>query len=111
MNKFLEFVGDNFLAVFVLLTLIAILIIYERRKGGTKLDTSEITRLINKSDPIVYDLRSSAEYGAGSIAGALNVQPSSLVKGDSLFKATEEDFVILICSNGTNSSKAAGELL
>ena len=111
MNKFLEFVGDNFLAVFFLLTLIAILIIYERRKGGTKLDTSEITRLINKSDPIVYDLRSSAEYGAGSIAGALNVQPSSLVKGDSLFKATEEDCVILICSNGTNSSKAAGELL
>ena len=111
MNKFLEFVGDNFLAVFVLLTLIAILIIYERRKGGTKLDTSEITRLINKSDPIVYDLRSSAEYGAGSIPGALNVQPSSLVKGDSLFKATEEDCVILICSNGTNSSKAAGELL
>ena len=111
MNKFLEFVGDNFLAVFVLLTLIAILIIYERRKGGTKLDTSEITRLINKSDPIVYDLRSSAEYGAGSIAGALNVQSSSLVKGDSLFKATEEDCVILICSNGTNSSKAAGELL
>ena len=77
----------------------------------TKLDTSEITRLINKSDPIVYDIRSSAEYGAGSIAGALNVQPSSLVKGDSLFKATEEDCVILICSNGTNSSKAAGELL
>ena len=43
MNKFLEFVGDNFLAVLVLLSLIVILIIYERRKGGTKLDTSEIT--------------------------------------------------------------------
>ena len=111
MNKFLEFVGDNFLAVLVLLSLIVILIIYARRKGGTKLDTSEITRLINKSNPLVYDLRSSAEYNAGSIAGALNVQPSNLVKGDALFKATEEDCLILICGTGTNSSKAAGDLL
>ena len=111
MNKFLVFLGDNFLAVLVLLSFIVILIIYERRKGGTKLDTSEMTRLINKGDPLVYDLRSSAEYGAGSIAGALNIQPSSLVKGDSLFKATEEDCVILICSTGTNSSKAAGDLM
>ena len=59
MNKFLVFLGDNFLAVLVLLSLIVILIIYERRKGGTKLDTSEMTRLINKGDPLVYDLRSS----------------------------------------------------
>ena len=70
-----------------------------------------MTRLINKGDPLVYDLRSSAESGAGSIAGALNIQSSSLVKGDSLFKATEEDCVILICSSGTNSSKAAGDLM
>ena len=54
MNKFLVFLGDNFLAVLVLLSLIVILIIYERRKGGTKLDTSEMTRLINKGDPVSY---------------------------------------------------------
>ena len=60
MNKFLVFISDNFLAVLVLLTLIAALIIYERRKGGTKVDNSEMTRLINKENPFIYDLRSSA---------------------------------------------------
>ena len=110
MNKFFAFIGDNFLAVLVLLSLISILVIYERKKGGVKLDPSDITRLINKNNPFVYDLRSSAEYSAGSIAGAVNLQASNLIKGDSLFKANEEDCIILICKTGTISSKAAGEL-
>tara|TARA_B100000214_G_scaffold227944_1_gene166118 strand:+ start:465 stop:884 length:420 start_codon:yes stop_codon:yes gene_type:complete len=110
MNKFFAFIGDNFLAVLVLLSLISILVIYERKKGGVKLDTSDITRLINKNNPFVYDLRSSAEYSAGSIAGAINLQASNLIKGDSLFKANEEDCIILLCKTGTSSSKAAGDL-
>jgi rhodanese-related sulfurtransferase len=92
------------------LSLISILIIYERKKGGVKLDASEITRLINKNSPFVYDLRSSAEYSAGSIAGAINIQTSNLTKGDSLFKANDQDCIILICKTGTTSSKAAGDL-
>ena len=110
MNKFFVFISDNFLAVLVLLSLITIFIIYEKRKGGIKVDTSEMTRLINKGDPYVYDLRSTAEYGTGSVAGALNLQPSNLVKQDALFKASEEDCIILICKTGTTSSKSAGEL-
>ena len=110
MNKFFVFISDNFLAVLVLLSLITIFIIYEKRKGGVKVDTSEMTRLINKGNPYVYDLRSAAEYGAGSVAGALNLQPSNLVKQDTLFKASEEDCIILICKTGTTSSKSAGEL-
>jgi len=110
MNKFSLFISDNFLAVLLLLSLITIFIIYERKKGGTKLEPSEITRLINKENPYVYDLRSAAEFGAGSIAGAQNIQMTNLVKGDALFKATEEDCIILICKTGTNSSKAAGDL-
>ena len=110
MNKFFVFISDNFLAVLVLLSLITIFIIYEKRKGGVKVDTSEMTRLINKGNPYVYDLRSAAEYGTGSVAGALNLQPSNLVKQDVLFKASEEDCIILICKTGTTSSKSAGEL-
>ena len=110
MNKFFVFLGDNFLAVIVLLSLCVLLIIHERRKGGTKVDTSEMTRLINKENPFVYDLRSAGEYSAGSVVGAQNVQPSNLVKDDALFKATEEDCIVLICKTGAVSSKAAGEL-
>ena len=107
MNKFSLFISENFLAVILLLSLISILIIYERRKGGKKVDTSEMTRLINKENPFVFDLRSAAEFSAGSVAGASNIQPSSLVKGDALFKANENDCIVLICKTGTTSSKSA----
>ena len=110
MDKFFVFISDNFLAVLVLISLIVSLIIYERRKGGKKVDNSEMTRLINTEDPFIYDLRRSAEYGAGTVAGAVNLQPSNLLKEDALFKAGEEDCIILICKNGTVSSKASGEL-
>ena len=110
MNKFLTFISDNFLAVIILLSLISILIVYERRKGGTKVDTPEVTRLINKENPFVYDLRSAAEFGTGSIAGAVNIQASKLVKDDVLFKAKEDDCIILICKTGMSSSKSASDL-
>ena len=110
MNKFLTFIGDNFLAILVLFMLIFALIIYERKKSGNKVDNSEMTRLINKENPFIYDLRSSAEFGAGTVAGAMNIQPINLLKEDALFKAGEEDCIILICKNGTVSSKASGEL-
>ena len=46
----------------------------------------------------------------GSVAGASNIQPSSLVKGDALFKANENDCIVLICKTGTTSAKSAGDL-
>ena len=60
--------------------------------------------------PYVYDLRSAAEFSIGSVAGASNIQPSSLVKGNALFKANESDCIVLICKTGTTSSKSAGDL-
>tara|TARA_Y100001970_G_C13782616_1_gene626163 strand:- start:109 stop:537 length:429 start_codon:yes stop_codon:yes gene_type:complete len=110
MEKFILFIGDNFLAVLLLMSLITILILYERKKGGVKIDASELTRLINKEEPYVFDLRSSSEFDSGTVSGAVNIQPGNLVKGNSQFKAKEEDKIVLICKTGNNSSTSAGTL-
>ena len=78
MEKFILFIGDNYLAVLLLISLIALLILHERRKGGAKIDASELTRLINKEEPYVFDLRSSSEFDSGTVSGAVNIQPSNL---------------------------------
>ena len=91
MEKFLIFIGENFTAVLLLISLITILVFYERKKGGTKIDASELTRLINKEEPYVFDLRSSSEFDSGTVSGAVNIQPSNLEKGNPQFKAKEED--------------------
>ena len=110
MEKFLIFVGENFMAVLLLIALIIILVFYERKKGGTKIDASELTRLINKEKPYVFDLRSSSEFDSGTVSGAINIQSTDLVKGNAQFKAEEEDKIVLICKTGSNSSAAAGSL-
>ena len=110
MEKFVLFISENFMAVLLLISLITILIFYERKKGGTKIDAPELTRLINKEEPYVFDLRSSSEFDSGRVSGAVNIQSSDLVKGNAQFKAKEEDKIILICKTGSNSSAAAGKL-
>ena len=110
MEKFLIFIGNNFMAVLLLIALIIILVFYERKKGGTKIDASELTRLINKEKPYVFDLRSSSEFDSGTVSGAVNIQSTDLVKGNAQFKAKEEDKIVLICKTGSNSSSAAANL-
>tara|TARA_Y100000746_G_C15153989_1_gene306186 strand:+ start:52 stop:474 length:423 start_codon:yes stop_codon:yes gene_type:complete len=110
MEKFLIFIGENFMAVLLLISLFIILVFYERKKGGIKIEASELTRLINKEEPYVFDLRSSSEFNSGTISGAINIQSTDLVKGNAQFKAKEEDKIVLICKTGSNSSAAAANL-
>ena len=52
MDKFSVFLVDNYLAFILLFFFVFALIIYERRKGGRKIDASEATRFINKENEI-----------------------------------------------------------
>ena len=111
MDKFLIFLVDNYIAVLLLFFLLFALIIYESRKGGKKLDTSEATRIINKENALVVDLRTSAEFNSGTISGAINLEPDSVDKENSLFKANESDQILLVCKLGSSSSAVGGRLI
>ncbi len=102
MDKFLIFLVDNYIAVLLLFFLLFALIIYESRKGGKKIDTSEATRIINKENALVVDLRTSAEFNSGTISGAINLEPDSVDKENSLFKANESDQILLVCKLGVH---------
>ena len=111
MDKFLNFLVDNYLAVLLLIFLLFALMIYESRKGGKKIDASEATRIINKENAVGIDLRTSAEFNTGTIAGAINLQPDTIDMDNSLFKANEKDHIILVCKLGSSSSPVGGRLI
>jgi hypothetical protein len=46
MDTFFLFIVENFIAFSLLLIFISLLIIHESRKGGKKIDSTEVTRLI-----------------------------------------------------------------
>tara|TARA_B110000263_G_scaffold67976_1_gene58936 strand:+ start:1975 stop:2391 length:417 start_codon:yes stop_codon:yes gene_type:complete len=111
MDKFVLFLTDNYLAVLLLFFLLLALMVYESRKGGKKIDASEATRIINKENAFVVDLRTPVEFNSGTIAGAINLQPDNVDKDNSLFKANERDYVILVCKLGSSSNSVGGRLI
>jgi|TARA_B110000196_G_C21134246_1_gene660156 rhodanese-related sulfurtransferase len=111
MDKFVLFLTDNYLAVLLLFFLLLALMVYESRKGGKKIDASEATRIINKENAFVVDLRTPVEFNSGTIAGAVNLQPDNVDKDNSLFKANERDYVILVCKLGSSSNSVGGRLI
>ena len=111
MDKFVLFLTDNYLAVLLLFFLLLALMVYESRKGGKKIDASEATRIINKENAYVVDLRTPVEFNSGTIAGAINLQPDNVDKDNSLFKANERDYVILVCKLGSSSNSVGGRLI
>ena len=104
------FVTENFVAFSLLFLCIFILIIYEGRKGGRRIDTNEVTRLINKEEAIVIDIRSSNEFSSGHITNAINIQPNKIDQQIDAIKAPKESPIILVCKTGNNSRVVGNKL-
>ena len=110
MDTFFLFVTENFVAFSLLLLCIFILIVYEGRKGGRRIDTNEVTRLINKEEAIVIDIRSSNEFSSGHITNAINIQPNKIDQQIDAIKAPKESPIILVCKTGNNSRVVGSKL-
>tara|TARA_Y100001949_G_C15871936_1_gene279891 strand:+ start:165 stop:578 length:414 start_codon:yes stop_codon:yes gene_type:complete len=110
MDSFFLFIIENFLAFSFLILLIFTLIIYESRKGGKRIDPTELTRLINKEEGILFDLRTAQEFSSGHISGAENIQPENIEQKVNSKNISKEKPIILVCKTGSNSSKAGSTL-
>ena len=110
MDTLFLFIYENLLAFSLLIVCLAALIIYESKKGGTKLDPTQATRLINKDGAVVIDLRTQEEFSNGHIAGSINISPDLVEQQLNSLKHPKEKPLILICKTG-NSSKGTGDML
>ena len=78
--------------------------------AGTLTSVANVAGKVSKDGKVQDINKAMLSDSVSTVAGAMNIQPSNLIKEDALFKAGEEDCIILICKNGTVSSKASGEL-
>ena len=111
MDTFFLFFYQNIIAFTLLILCLIALIIYEGKKGGTKVDPVEATRLINREGAVVVDLRPSEEFSTGHITGSLNVSAEKLEQQLNSIKHSKEAPLILVCKTGNNSKVVGGSLL
>tara|TARA_B100001013_G_scaffold152580_1_gene90738 strand:+ start:2151 stop:2564 length:414 start_codon:yes stop_codon:yes gene_type:complete len=111
MDTFFLFFYQNIIAFTLLILCLIALIIYEGKKGGTKVDPVEATRLINREGAVVVDLRASEEFSTGHITGSINISAEKLEQQLNSIKHSKEAPLILVCKTGNNSKTVGGSLL
>ncbi len=105
-----KFLLDNFALVFALLISGGMLIwpIFRSRAGGPKLGTLAATQMMNKRDVQIVDVRSAAEFGAGSLRNARNLPLEEVAARAA--ELNKEKPVIVVCEAGRRASLAAVKL-
>jgi len=112
MEKFLQFVSQQWLLVTALTATAVALAWLEQRRAGRALDPHALTALINSQSVALIDLRDKAEFDAGHIVGATHLSYAQWqAQGD----ATELDKyrdrpLVLVCKMGHQSSAVAKRL-
>ncbi len=110
MDSFFTFIVENFIAFSFLIILVVALIIYEGKKGGKRIDPAELTRLLNREEGTVIDLRNEREFSSGHISGAQNIEPNKIDEQLNSKKISKEKPIVLVCKTGSNSTIVGGKL-
>jgi len=109
MSQLLEFIGNHpLLAVGVVAAGLAVLFneLRMRSQAVGALSTAQAVQLINNG-AAVLDIRSAEDFSASRLIDSQNVAPDELAQHKKL-KAKKN--VLLVCENGTKSSRALNVL-
>ena len=114
MEQLPEFVG-NHLFLFSLLVSILMLLIWnlfgDMLSGAKLLLPDEVTRLINREDAKVVDLRTQKDFEKGHIIDAINISADQLSGQLDKLKKHKENGIIFCCASGSVSTKEARKLM
>ena len=106
-----NFVQNNALMIAVAVISGAMLLwpLVRKSSGGPWVSAAEATRLINRDDAVVVDVRDPGEFGTGHILGARNV-PLSKMDGSGELAKRKDKTLIVYCDSGDRAGKAAAAL-
>ena len=110
MNQYLEFVINHWLLVGGLIGLVVALIYQENLKRGASISLHEATRVINREEGVVVDVRSETEFKNGHITAAINVPYPEFSSRVTELDKYKERPVILVCKMGQHSGAASKTL-
>ncbi|MFK8068740.1 MAG: rhodanese-like domain-containing protein [Gammaproteobacteria bacterium] len=113
MEQFAEFV-TNHMVLSVLFVVILTLLIKnlsaEVVQGASSVDPSEATRLLNRENAIVVDIRSPDEFSEGHILNAKNIPYSEFETRTAELEKLRDRPMIICCKTGTSTNVAIANL-
>ena len=113
MEKLPEFAANHLFLVslfFGILILLAWNLFSSALTGVGEVSPQEATRLINREQGVVLDVRTAGEYAEGHIIGALNIPAAELDARRKELEKFRERPVITSCQTGTVGARVARSL-
>lgn len=110
-DKLLQFASENLLLVAIFVVLLVLLLLNEIRRGGKSLSSGQLTALVNADKGVVIDVRSSKDFAAGHIVGALNIPHDKLIGRISELEKHKGKTLVLVDAMGQQTGTLCRELL
>jgi rhodanese-related sulfurtransferase len=112
MGQLIEYVGNHPYLVSAAVLILVVLIVSELRtriQDFAAIAPNEAIRLMNQGG-LVIDVRDHAQFEAGHIGEARNIQPKDLATSAEQLKKYREKPLIVCCDTGMQGGSAAREL-
>ena len=108
----MKFVIDNIFLIAVAFVSGAMLVwpLMRRGAGGPSVNTLEATKMINRQDALVLDVRDQAEYAQAHILNSRGLPLSQIEARIGDVEKFKDKPVIVVCASGNRSSAAAAVL-
>lgn len=107
---FFIFISEQFWLVAAFLVLLYVFIWNEKRRGGKPLSAGEVTRLMNKDEAVVVDVRESTDYQAGHIANAIHIPFNKINDRWEELLPHKEKVIVLADKMGQHAGSAGNTL-
>ncbi|ATZ10067.1 rhodanese-like domain-containing protein [Erwinia amylovora] len=114
MQDIMQFAGNHTilaLAWVVLLVLVIVATVKGMFSKVKAISRGEATRLINKEEAVVVDVRGRDDYRKGHISNAINVLAADIKKGSfGELEKHKAQPLIVVCATGTSAVESAAQL-
>lgn len=113
MKHFFEFVVNHWI-LWSLFVVVLILIIVEEIRGRVfgipPVTPQDLTRMINREDPVIIDVRDANTFLKGHIVTSINIPHTSMDTSLDKLQQYRERPIVIVCTNGQTSPIEAAKL-
>lgn len=115
MQEMMQFASNNLILSIAWVVLLILVVVTTFSSLFSKVKTISrvvATRMINKDDAIVVDIRSRDDYRKGHITGAINVTATD-IKNDNFGELSKhkDKPIIVVCASGHSATDSASRLI
>ncbi|MGB0733165.1 MAG: rhodanese-like domain-containing protein [Pontibacterium sp.] len=110
MEKLIEFIGNHPFMMLAWAVSIALLLWNEKRRASKAVSPAIATKMINKEDAVLVDVRPQKEWSTGHISGSIHIPLADFSNRISELNKFKSRPIIVICNLGQTASGAAKQL-